>query len=266
MEKIFVFMKYGAGQWRNSLCMRICFYRFILGCAIVFVSSASLFAEEKREADETWIQIFNGKNLHGWTPKFVGYDLGINFRNTFVVRDGLLTVCYDNYKSWQNNIGHLFYKDEFSHYVLRMEYRFVGRQVKDAPEFSVPNSGLILHGQSAESMSRKQERPASLETKLLGGHRAVQDERENLAINALVSDANTNELEGKHGQGDQWTCVEIEVHGGDVIRHKSGGQLITEYKKPRLSDGSPLVGGTIALQASSHPIQFRKIELKVLDH
>ena len=35
-----------------------------------------------------WIQLFNGRDLTGWTPKFAKHDLGENFNNTFRVEDG----------------------------------------------------------------------------------------------------------------------------------------------------------------------------------
>ena len=79
-----------------------------------------------------WIQLFNGKDLDGWTPKFTHHDLGENFHNTFRVEDGLLKVRYDNWPSFNDEFGHLFYKDPFSYYVLAAEYRFVGEQVKTA--------------------------------------------------------------------------------------------------------------------------------------
>ena len=37
-----------------------------------------------------WIQLFNGKNLDGWTPKFAKHDLGENYNDTFRVENGLL--------------------------------------------------------------------------------------------------------------------------------------------------------------------------------
>ena len=277
--------------------MRIYFHHTILCCAIVCLSYAGLCAEEKEqgtggatgggageaagegelraegeaegEAEEVWIQLFDGENIHGWTPKFVGYDLGVNFRNTFVVRDGFLTICYDNYKQgFGDNIGYLFYKDEFSHYVLRVEYRFLGARSSTLVESSVQTCGLMLHGQSAETMNKGQRRPVSVAARLLdeytGLHGAQGEGRaDNLSLNTK---ADASQLEGKQQEADQWITSIVEVHGGRVIRHKSGGLLIAEYKKPSRRDGSLLDSGTISLQANSCPIQFRKIELKVLDH
>ena len=46
---------------------------------------------------EQWIQLFNGRDLSGWTVKIKGYPAGENFANTFRVEDGILKVCYDGY-------------------------------------------------------------------------------------------------------------------------------------------------------------------------
>ena len=62
-------------------------------------------------------------------PKITGYEFGENFGNTFRVEDGQIKVRYDRYDSFDKRFGHLFYKDKFLHYVIRVEYRFVRRTV-----------------------------------------------------------------------------------------------------------------------------------------
>jgi hypothetical protein len=71
--------------------------------------------------------------------------------------------------------------------------------------------------------------------------------------------------------------VEAEVHGDGVIKHFVNGDLVIEYEKPQLDsrdrDGRKLIhdgnktlsGGYIALQAESHPVEFRKVEIFPLD-
>src|SRR4051812_38592335 len=81
-------------------------------------------AEEKPTAGK-WISLFNGKDLAGWTPKIKGYKAGENLHDTFRVEDGVLKVGYGKYQSFGGKFGHLFYKDSFSHYRIRVEYRFV---------------------------------------------------------------------------------------------------------------------------------------------
>ena len=73
---------------------------------------------------ENWIQLFNGKDLEGWTIKIRGHDAGINHNDTFSVKDGAIHVSYDKYEDFNKTYGHIFYKTPFSHYLLRIEYRF----------------------------------------------------------------------------------------------------------------------------------------------
>ena len=101
-----------------------------------------------------WKPLFNGKNLDGWTPKIKGYELGDNHADTFRVEDGILKVAYDKYEQFDSKFGHLFYKDKFSHYILRVEYRFVGEQCKGGPGWAIRNSGVMFHCQSPKTMAQ----------------------------------------------------------------------------------------------------------------
>ena len=60
-----------------------------------------------------WVQLFNGKDLDGWTVKIAGHELGDNYGNTFRVRDGLLAVSYDQYDDLRRQFGHLFYRGTY---------------------------------------------------------------------------------------------------------------------------------------------------------
>ena len=120
-------------------------------------------------AEGEWIQLFNGKDLKDWKIKFAGHDLGDNYKNTFRVEDGVLKVDYSKYDSFDAKFGHIFHKDSFSHYRLRAEYRFVGKQVPGGPGWAFRNNGLMLHCQSPESIEKGQDFPASIEVQLLGG-------------------------------------------------------------------------------------------------
>src|SRR5438477_11141726 len=63
---------------------------------------------------EEWIQLFNGRNLDGWTPKFAKHDLGENFNDTFRVENGLLEVRYDKWAHFDGESGHPLSKHPFS--------------------------------------------------------------------------------------------------------------------------------------------------------
>src|SRR6185503_19615285 len=100
--------------------------RFLPAILLLVSCFAAAVAEEKPA--EKWIQLFNGKDLEGWQPKIKGHELGENFGNTFRVENGVLVVGYEKYKNFDSQFGHLFYKEPFSNYRLRVEYRFVGLQ------------------------------------------------------------------------------------------------------------------------------------------
>ena len=234
-----------------------------LGC---FASTAT--AEEKGE----WIQLFNGKDLDDWKIKIRGHELGDNYKNTFTVQDGVIKVSYDGYDSFAEKFGHLFYKSPFSHYRLRVEYRFLGDQAKDGPGWAFRNSGLMLHGQTPETMTKDQDFPNSIEVQLLGGKGEGNRPTVNLCTpgthvekDGKLFKKHCTNSSSKTYHGDQWVTVEVEVRGGDTIRHIVDGEVVLEYSKPQLDDGTILTGGTISLQSESHPVEFRKVELMKLD-
>jgi hypothetical protein len=232
-----------------------------------------------------WIQLFNGENLDGWTPKIRYHELGDNFANTFRVEDGLLKVGYEGYDEFNQTFGHLFYKDQFSHYRMRVEYRFVGQQCKGGPGWAIRNSGIMIHGESPESMAKDQDFPTSIEVQLLGGD--GQNERTtsnlctpgtNVVMDGQLIKKHCTSSSSKTYHGEQWVTAEIEVNGNGVIKHILDGQTVLEYSKPQLDDRDPhakelseksgtlmLSGGSISLQSESHPIHFRKVELMVLE-
>ncbi len=239
------------------------------------------------EDEGEWIPLFNGEDLDDWTPKFRGHEAGVNYKNTFRVEDGLLRVVYDEYDTFDDAFGHLFHKDTFSHYRLRVEYRFVGEQVPGGAGWAFRNNGLMLHGQSPESMRLDQSFPVSIEAQLLGGD--GENDRPNLAVctpgtlvvvdGELVPAHCTGPQVGRTFHGDDWVTVEVEVRGSEVIRHIHNGDVLMEYTEPQLhpgdSDAAPLVEarngevlleeGTISIQAESHPTDFRRIEIMVLE-
>ena len=244
---------------------------------LLLTSSCGKGAEE-----DQWIQLFNGIDLTGWDIKISGYPLNENYMNTFRVEDGLLKVSYDDYEAWNNEFGHIFYNQTFSDYILRVEYRFVGEQMPGAPGWATRNNGAMLHSQSAESMGLDQDFPVSIEAQFLGGlgegdrpTANVCTPGTNITMNdEFITRHCTNSI-AKTYHGDEWVTIEMIVHGGGDIYHVVEGDTVLAYSNPEIGggskpkdyqvpDGTPLTEGFIALQAESHPTEFRKVELLVL--
>lgn len=224
-------------------------------------------------ADETggdWIQLFNGKNLDGWKVKIRGHELDDNFGDTFRVEDGLLTVSYDQYqKPFNERFGHIFFDQPFSKYVIRVEYRFIGDQADGGPGWAFRNSGIMLHGQAPASMKKDQDFPDSIEVQLLGGN--GKDDRTtanvctpgtHIRMGDKLVKRHCNPSTSKTYHGDQWVTLEVEVRGGDLIKHIMEDEVVLQYSQPQKDNGQLITGGYISLQAESHPVQFRKVELR----
>jgi hypothetical protein len=250
---------------RLSLCA-------LLPLALIAAFSPPSIAAEPEE-DGEWIQLFNGKDLTGWTPKIRYSQAGENFGNTFRVQDGVLKVVYDKdkYEKFGDRFGHLFYDTPFSHYILRAEYRFTGDQCPGGPGWALRNSGLMLHGQKPDEMTKDQDFPHSIEVQLLGGSGSGNRSTANLCtpgtdvvMNGKLVKRHCTNSTSKTFHGDQWVTVEVEVHGSKIIKHRVNGEKVLSYEQPQLDDGTLLEAGTISLQSESHPVEFRKVELKKL--
>jgi hypothetical protein len=210
--------------------------------------------------------------------------LNDNYLNTFRVEDGLLKVRYDKWTAFNGEFGHLFYKQPFSYYLVAAEYRFVGNQVTGAGNalaWALRNNGIMIHGQSAESMGLNQDFPISLEVQLLGGLGRGARPTGNLCTpgtnvhfgDSLITRHCTNST-SKTYDGDQWVRVEALVLGDSLIKHIVNGDTVLTYRKPEMGGGSanntkpgvlvngkPIAEGSISLQAETAEIDFRKVEI-----
>jgi len=234
----------------------------------------------KKESEKKWVSLFNGKNLDHWHVKIAGFKLGRNYGNTFRVENGILSVRYDQYDSFNNKFGALYYDKTFSNYRLRVEYRFVGQTAPGAPSWGFRDSGIQYHGQDPRSMGLTQLFPVCLEYNLHGGN--GKDER---PVGEICASGMVVQISGKRNEsfctlptvkktfhGDQWVTAEIDVLDGK-ISHYVNGEEILQFENPRydpkhelaknfIVGGNDVVkSGSISLQSNSHPIDFRKIEI-----
>jgi len=232
-----------------------------------------------KKENEEWIQLFNGKNLDGWVIKIKGHPLGENYNNTFRVEDGVLKVSYDRYDNFNSSYGHIYYKTPFSHYKIRVEYRFVGEQCSGGPSWAFRNNGIMFHCQSPESILLNQDFPVSIEAQLLGGDGVSERPTMNVCTPGthIVIDGNLItqhcvNSKSKTYHGDVWVTAELVVYGDSIIHHIVNGDTVLTYTKPQVGgsnkpvdypvpDGTLLKEGYIALQSESHPTEFRKVEL-----
>jgi hypothetical protein len=224
-----------------------------------------------------WQAIFNGRNLDGWVVKFAHHELGDNYADTFRVENGVIRVMYDKYGEFGARFGHLFYKQELSHYVLALEYRFFGEQAKGGPGYAKLNSGVMMHSQAPGTILKDQDWPISVEAQFLAGGRTTMNVctpgTEIFMKGAMVKAHCTNSSSRIYGN-DEWVAVQVEVLGSERVRHIIDGQTVLQYETPSIGggvangfdpaikqDGKLLDRGYIGLQAESQPVEFRNVRL-----
>ncbi|MCB1229347.1 MAG: DUF1080 domain-containing protein [Verrucomicrobiae bacterium] len=257
--------------------------RFLFALSLSAIFAGPVSGEE----EDGWITLFNGKDLSGWTPKITGFPCGENALETFRVEDGILKVSYDHYEKFEGHYGHLYSNLPYSHYRFRLEYRFTGKMMSDAPHYVNLNSGIMIHSQSPQSLGLDQAFPVSLEFQFLAdegkGERQtgnVCTPGTNLEMDGELVTQHIVESTAPTFPADEWVKIEIEVRGNEEVIHRVNGKEVLRYQHPQLDPegrvessealikaGAPLQlsYGFIALQAEGQPVWFRNIQLLPLD-
>jgi len=251
--------------------------------------------EKNSNSIEEWVSLFNGKDLNGWNIKIANHSLNDNFNNTFQVQDSMIRVVYDEYEDFDDKYGHMYYKTPYSYYKLRFDYRFLEEQTSGGENWNVRNSGVMIHSQSAKSNALEQHFPVSLEIQLLGGLNKGVRTTANLCtpgtavyFNDKLDYTHCITSESKTYNGDQWVHIEAIILGNESILHIVENDTVLKYTRPEIDSsflskdykgidwdnfgvtnkkiwldkaGKPIGEGYIALQAESHPIDFKNIEL-----
>jgi hypothetical protein len=244
-------------------------------------------APQKVAEESLWVLLFNGKDINDWWVKIHHHEFNENFGNTFRVEDGIIKVRYDQYNTFNEQYGHLYYKTPFSWFHLKFEYRFVGQWRKDAPEYTLLNSGVMFHSQDPHTMPKEQDWPISIEMQLLGG---LGDGKvrptgnmcspgTEVVYKGKLAESHCISSTSKTYDGDQWVKGELIVLGDSLVTHIINGDTVLQYSKPQIGggvvnrydptikeDGKLLRSGFIALQSEGQPVDFRNIEIRDLSY
>lgn len=241
---------------------------------------------QKRADRQDWVQLFNGKDIKNWIVKIHHHDVGEDTANTFRVEDGIIKVRYDKYDSFNQQYGHLYYKEPFSYYHLKFEYRITGEWRKDAPSYTIRNSGVMIHSQDPKTILKEQDWPISVEFQLLSG---LDDGKPrptgnmcspgtDVVYEGKIDPRHCIESTSKTYPVNEWVRAEIIVLGDSLVTHIINGDTVLRYSKPQIGggvannydpaikqDGKLLSKGFIALQSEGQPVDFRKIAILNLE-
>ena len=252
---------------------------------VIVLFLASCIHSHKTNNSNQWVKLFNGKDLNDWTVKIHHHDAGVNFGNTFRVEDGMIKVRYDQYGDYNDQFAHLYFKEPFSHYHLKLDYRFTGELQKGAPSYTLLNSGVMFHSQDPRSMPKEQNWPISIEMQFLAG---LGDGKPRptgnmcspgteIVYNGTQYNGHCLNSTSKTYEKNEWVHAELIVLGDSLVTHIINGDTVLKYSRPTMGGGvvqgydsmifkpgTALTSGFIALQSEGQPIDFKNIELKKL--
>lgn len=254
---------------------------------MVFSMFSQSVCAQENATYEDWKSLFNGKDINDWVVKIHHHKAGENFGNTFRVEDRMIRVNYDQYgESFDDQFGHLYYKQPYSYFKLKVDYRFVGELYPGAPSYTVMNSGVMFHSQDPFTMPKEQNWPISVEMQFLGGLRDGKPRPTGnmcspgteIVYNGNIYPHHCLNSTSKTYEGDQWVSAELIVLGDSVVIHMINGDTVLQYSQPQVGggvverydptfkpDGELLTQGFIALQSEGQPIDFKNIELLNLE-
>jgi hypothetical protein len=212
--------------------------RKALTCAVVF----SVLAFRAPAQDQP-IQLFDGKDLSGWTPLLD--QAGADPAKTWSVADGLLRCT-------GRPAGYIKTDKEYSDYMLTLEWRWPAGTAGG-------NNGVLVHASTPRALGIW---PKSIEVQLFKGNAGdlwvigtdpdVPDE-----ATRKEGRRHKNLTDGSEKPIGEWNRLEITCRG-DTLRVRVNGDLVNE------ASNCSVTRGAICLQSEGASIEFRNIVLTPL--
>lgn len=209
--------------------------RLLVGALVVALLPSTLTAGDKEA-----VQLFNGKDLSGWTYHL--RDSEAEMKDVWSVKDGIL-ICKGR------PIGYIRTKDEYKNFKLIVQWRW--------PKDKKPgNSGVLVR-----MMGKDKVWPKSIEAQLQSGNAGDFwniDKFQMTTAPERTRGRNTKKTKGNEKPIGEWNQYEIICDGGTVTL-KVNGEVLNE------ATDCAEVAGPICLQSEGAEIHFRTVKLIPLD-
>ena len=200
------------------------------------------------------IQLFNGRDLSGWTPDVPARDSDPNAPDSFIVRNGMLV-------SLGLPRGHLLTESAYRDYRLEAEYRFPGKP---------GNCGILVHASRLRALSSMF--PQSIEVQMNSGHAG---DFWCIHENIEVPDMETRrprkpgqQYGGREGEArrilnltdnsekppGEWNTMVIEARDR-TVKVWVNGDLVNEGFNATADRGK------LAIQAEGAEVEFRRVQI-----
>ena len=255
---------------------------FLLG----FASSEAMSAEPD---DESWISLFNGKDLQGWYTFLDKHGKDNDPERVFTVEDGVIHIYKHAEQGSSVPMGYFATPTEYSHYHLRFQYRWGSKRFGSRTN-EKRDTGVMYHCVGPDGVlsgvwprcleCQVQERDTGDALCLAGARYSTWVDPHQLDFPGSVERQYLSPAEGgvpfqasvwvAHGNRrdelEQWNTVDVIVMGNDYAVHRVNGVVNLRLTKIEQTgdDGQwvPLQGGRFLFQAELAEVFFRDIKIK----
>ncbi|MEO0796661.1 MAG: DUF1080 domain-containing protein [Verrucomicrobiota bacterium] len=246
---------------------------------LAFALLLAPIANADNPADDGFRPLFNGENFDGWYFKFNNAS-DPRADDAFTINDGMVHVFAgfpENYGTDENKNathGMMYTNDNYSHYILRFEYRWLPTLVNNYQDWQY-DSGCYYH------ITDDKIWPKGIEYQVRYNHLEDQNHTGDLILggNALswyTKDGETFEFPAQGGtltkegswmrlgrlgttSNDKdfgWNQCEVIVMGNGYAIHKLNGEIVNIARNLSVGEGK------IGMQSETAEMQFRNIEIK----
>jgi len=243
------------------------------------------------QAEEGFKPLFNGKNLNGWKSV---KDEKAKGSGAFSVNksEKAIHVYADRDAGSKQAIDCLYTKKEYSHYILKLEYKWLEKRFPPRADHD-RDAGLLFHlngnltklwphcleMQLGESDTAKvKDRYATGDLWIIGKDIQAMNARDSQSFyspgSPLVPVGKNQSYDksfiplGNEKAHGEWNEITLTVRGGQKAIFELNGKIVNQIQDmTTLSDGErvPLEKGPIGLQAEYAELFYRNIRIKVLN-
>jgi hypothetical protein len=256
------------------------------------VSAALALCLPLHAADNGWTQLFNGKDLSGWTTwvsmqptsenmKAPTSVRGLNNdpRKVFTVVDGMLRVSGEEW-------GAVSTTGEYENFHLKFEFKWGSK--KWFPRLDAPRDSGMLYYATGPEGAQSGHWMRSHEFQLQEGDCADYHSLDGVKVDAHVGDANQGDWKfyrydptlplrtglaarilklGNHEEpSGEWNTMEVIADGKTLIHIVNGHEVLRVENSRQLVDGKvvPLTRGKFSIQSEGAEAFYRNIQVKPL--
>jgi hypothetical protein len=256
------------------------------------VSAALALCLPLHAADNGWTQLFNGKDLSGWTTWVSMQPTSENMkaptsvrglsndpRKVFTVVDGMLRVSGEEW-------GAVSTTGEYENFHLKFEFKWGSK--KWFPRLDAPRDSGMLYYATGPEGAQSGHWMRSHEFQLQEGDCADYHSLDGVKVDAHVGDANQGDWKfyrydptlplrtglaarilklGNHEKpSGEWNTMEVIADGKTLIHIVNGHEVLRVENSRQLVDGKvvPLTHGKFSIQSEGAEAFYRNIQVKPL--